>query len=77
VLVKGARKMAGIPISLVLKRKIPPVDITADEYGELNDGFNEDVDLIKNVESEFIESADDILKMLNLSHLRVKTENEG
>jgi hypothetical protein len=65
--------MAGIPISVVLKREIPPVEFTADEYAELNDGFNEDLNFVKDVEREFIESADDILNMLNLSHLRVKT----
>lgn len=38
----------------------------------LNSTLEEDLAYIRNVEREFTESVDEVLEMLNLSHLRVK-----
>ena len=72
--------MAGIPIDVLLARKIPAADAETLEYVdscELEDGETIDKDFIKSVEREFVESADSILEMLDLSHLKVSPENES
>ena len=76
----GAEKVAGIPIDVLLARKIPTADAETSEpvdSCELEDGETIDKDFIKSVEREFVESADSILEMLDLSHLKVSPENES
>ena len=74
--------MAGIPIDVLLARKMPAENAEEQkpeiiDSCELEDGEIIDKDLIRNIEREFIESADNILEMLDLSHLRVSSDNES
>ena len=72
--------MAGIPIDVVLAREIPVTEMDFlepenSESCELEDGETIDREIIRSIEHDFVESADEILEMLNLSHLRVSSEN--
>jgi len=49
------------------------IETESNEYSEvLPSTFDEDLAYIKNVEREFADRVDDVLEMLDLSHLRVK-----
>ncbi len=49
------------------------IEIESNEYAEvLPSTLDEDLAYIRNVEREFTDRVDDVLEMLNLSHLRVK-----
>lgn len=65
--------MAGITINSLLSRDAPEEE-SGDMIGpcELEDGQILDVDFVRNVEREFAAGADELLKSMNLSHLRVR-----
>ncbi len=66
--------MAGIPIDVLLARTIPAEPA---ESCELEDGLVLEKGFIERVEREFEESAEGILEMLDLSHLKVSPVSEN
>jgi hypothetical protein len=79
--------MEGIPINDLIKwaekkRYIEEsrsgiVPQAVEELIHIEDACLEDLDFIKNIESEFTEQADVILDSLHLSHLRVRAKKQA